>query len=104
MYPKRQKHQDDVTLFHGQIIKRGLLICPIGQKRCPESRVLWSILWRGHCLSVHMTEERALATILFAYLQGRGGDPTGVKFGPDLIRTLEPGTRLEGRVKTTKQV
>jgi hypothetical protein len=30
-----------------------------------------------------MTEERALTTILFAYLQGRGGDPTGVKFGPD---------------------
>jgi hypothetical protein len=25
-----------------------------------------------------------------------------VKFGPDLIRTLEPGTRLEGRVKATK--
>jgi hypothetical protein len=28
------------------------------------------ILWHGRCFTVHATEERALATILFGYLQG----------------------------------
>jgi hypothetical protein len=32
--------------------------------------VLWLILWRGRCLIVHATEERALAMIVFGYLQG----------------------------------
>jgi hypothetical protein len=32
--------------------------------------VLWLIVWQGNCLSVHATEERASATILFGYLQG----------------------------------
>jgi hypothetical protein len=32
--------------------------------------MLWLTVWRGRCLSVYTTEERALATILFAYLQG----------------------------------
>ena len=43
--------------------------------------MLWLIVHHGRCLSVHTTEERrALATILFAYLQGAGGDSAGVKF------------------------
>jgi hypothetical protein len=32
--------------------------------------VLWLIVWGGGCLTVYATEKRALAMILFAYLQG----------------------------------
>jgi hypothetical protein len=37
------------------------------------------IVWRGRCLTVHTTEERALAMILFAYLPGAKVIPIGVK-------------------------
>jgi hypothetical protein len=33
--------------------------------------VLWLIVWRGRCLTVHTTEERALAMILFGYCRAR---------------------------------
>jgi hypothetical protein len=32
--------------------------------------MLWLIVWRGRCVTVHATKKRALAAILFGYLQG----------------------------------
>ena len=32
--------------------------------------MLWLIVWRGRCLTVHTTAARALAMILFGYQQG----------------------------------
>jgi hypothetical protein len=55
---------------HITLTKVPLLTIPFDGSAGEPSRMLWLIVWRRRCLTVHTTEERALAMILFAYQQG----------------------------------
>jgi hypothetical protein len=47
----------------------------VGRHKRFKRQMLWLIVHHGRCVTVHTSEERALMTILFGYLQGAEAIP-----------------------------